>query len=106
MCLLLINHHNTKSVFVFNSLKSMGLFCRSYNVTLNIGQPPKPYFLDPDTGSDLTWLQCDAPCVRCTEVINDKSQLHIVLTFLVRMPKLLLVTVLWASGLELMLASS
>ncbi|KAK7847442.1 aspartyl protease apcb1 [Quercus suber] len=38
-----------------------------YNVTLNIGQPSKPYFLDPDTGSDLTWLQCDAPCVRCTE---------------------------------------
>ncbi|KAK9950205.1 hypothetical protein M0R45_005706 [Rubus argutus] len=39
----------------------------AYNVTLNIGQPPKPYFLDPDTGSDLTWLQCDAPCVRCLE---------------------------------------
>ncbi|XP_015890858.3 aspartic proteinase Asp1 [Ziziphus jujuba] len=39
----------------------------SYNVTLNIGQPPKPYFVDPDTGSDLTWLQCDAPCRRCTE---------------------------------------
>uniref|UniRef100_A0A7N2MRD8 Peptidase A1 domain-containing protein n=1 Tax=Quercus lobata TaxID=97700 RepID=A0A7N2MRD8_QUELO len=38
-----------------------------YNVTLNIGQPSKPYFLDPDTGSDLTWLQCDAPCVQCTE---------------------------------------
>ncbi|KAL5555217.1 hypothetical protein UlMin_037453 [Ulmus minor] len=38
-----------------------------YNVTLNIGQPPKPYFLDPDTGSDLTWLQCDAPCVQCTQ---------------------------------------
>ncbi|KAF8018648.1 hypothetical protein BT93_H3518 [Corymbia citriodora subsp. variegata] len=39
----------------------------SYNTTIYIGQPPKPYFLDPDTGSDLTWLQCDAPCVRCTE---------------------------------------
>ncbi|KAL5555221.1 hypothetical protein UlMin_037457 [Ulmus minor] len=38
-----------------------------YNVTLNIGQPSKPYFLDPDTGSDLTWLQCDAPCVQCTQ---------------------------------------
>ncbi|KAJ6305550.1 hypothetical protein OIU78_020985 [Salix suchowensis] len=38
-----------------------------YNVTLNIGQPSKPYFLDVDTGSDLTWLQCDAPCVHCTE---------------------------------------
>ncbi|KAK3419366.1 hypothetical protein EUGRSUZ_H05087 [Eucalyptus grandis] len=38
----------------------------SYNVTVYIGQPPKPYFLDPDTGSDLTWLQCNAPCVRCT----------------------------------------
>ncbi|KAK2978062.1 hypothetical protein RJ640_015700 [Escallonia rubra] len=38
-----------------------------YYVELNVGQPPKPYFLDPDTGSDLTWLQCDAPCRRCTK---------------------------------------
>ncbi|GLU03866.1 hypothetical protein SLE2022_210390 [Rubroshorea leprosula] len=38
-----------------------------YNVTINIGQPSKPYFLDLDTGSDLTWLQCDAPCVHCVE---------------------------------------
>ncbi|KAG5050109.1 hypothetical protein JHK85_011212 [Glycine max] len=38
-----------------------------YNVTLNIGQPPRPYFLDIDTGSDLTWLQCDAPCSRCSQ---------------------------------------
>ncbi|KAE8665750.1 Splicing factor U2af large subunit A [Hibiscus syriacus] len=38
-----------------------------YNVTINIGHPPKPYFLDLDTGSDLTWLQCDAPCVHCIE---------------------------------------
>ncbi|KAL9268150.1 Aspartic proteinase Asp1-like protein [Drosera capensis] len=38
-----------------------------YYALVNVGQPPKPYFLDPDTGSDLTWLQCDAPCVRCTE---------------------------------------
>ncbi|KAG8378247.1 hypothetical protein BUALT_Bualt08G0117800 [Buddleja alternifolia] len=37
-----------------------------YHVTINIGQPPKPYFLDIDTGSDLTWLQCDAPCTKCT----------------------------------------
>ncbi|KAL3513646.1 hypothetical protein ACH5RR_026363 [Cinchona calisaya] len=37
-----------------------------YHVTVNIGQPPKQYFLDIDTGSDLTWLQCDAPCVKCT----------------------------------------
>ncbi|CAN4113644.1 unnamed protein product [Withania somnifera] len=36
-----------------------------YQTTLNVGQPPSPYFLDIDTGSDLTWLQCDAPCVRC-----------------------------------------
>ncbi|XP_073296862.1 aspartic proteinase Asp1-like [Primulina huaijiensis] len=37
-----------------------------YFVQVFVGYPPKPYFLDPDTGSDLTWLQCDAPCVRCT----------------------------------------
>ncbi|EPS67652.1 hypothetical protein M569_07122 [Genlisea aurea] len=38
-----------------------------YFVQVYLGYPPRPYFLDPDTGSDLTWLQCDAPCVRCTE---------------------------------------
>lgn len=37
-----------------------------YHVPVLLGDPPRPYFLDPDTGSDLTWLQCDAPCVRCT----------------------------------------
>ncbi|PSR89214.1 Aspartyl protease [Actinidia chinensis var. chinensis] len=32
-----------------------------------VGSPPKPYFLDVDTGSDLTWLQCDAPCTSCAK---------------------------------------
>ncbi|KAK8959848.1 Aspartic proteinase Asp1 [Platanthera guangdongensis] len=32
-----------------------------------VGNPPRPYFLDVDTGSDLTWIQCDAPCVSCTK---------------------------------------
>lgn len=43
--------------------------CRYYQVSLNIGRPHKPYFLDLDTGSDLTWLQCDAPCTKCIPVI-------------------------------------
>ncbi|KAL6515524.1 hypothetical protein OROHE_018558 [Orobanche hederae] len=38
-----------------------------YNVTVMVGNPPKPYFLDIDTGSDFTWLQCDAPCTNCIE---------------------------------------
>ncbi|KAI3777323.1 hypothetical protein L1987_47123 [Smallanthus sonchifolius] len=36
-----------------------------YYVIVNIENPPKPYWLDLDTGSDLTWLQCDAPCTKC-----------------------------------------
>ncbi|KNA08065.1 hypothetical protein SOVF_165960 isoform B [Spinacia oleracea] len=36
-----------------------------FYTTLNIGEPPKPYHLDIDTGSDLTWVHCDAPCVNC-----------------------------------------
>ncbi|KAL8110281.1 hypothetical protein AgCh_026124 [Apium graveolens] len=36
-----------------------------YYATLNIGSPPRPYFLDIDTGSGVTWLQCDAPCIKC-----------------------------------------
>jgi len=39
-----------------------------YYVAMNIGNPPRPYFLDVDTGSDLTWLQCDAPCISCNKV--------------------------------------
>lgn len=49
--------------------------CRSYTVSLLIGQPPKRYDLDIDTGSDLTWLQCDAPCTGCTKVSTKLSPL-------------------------------
>lgn len=29
-------------------------------VTMSIGEQEKPYFLDIDTGSTLTWLECIA----------------------------------------------
>ncbi|KAF8116017.1 hypothetical protein N665_0024s0042 [Sinapis alba] len=38
-----------------------------YYVLLNIGNPPKIFDLDIDTGSNLTWVQCDAPCKGCTK---------------------------------------
>ncbi|PKA65142.1 Aspartic proteinase Asp1 [Apostasia shenzhenica] len=38
-----------------------------YYTSLFVGNPPRPYFLDVDTGSDLTWIQCDAPCVSCSK---------------------------------------
>lgn len=46
----------SNKIFKFNYLTF-----RCYQVVLNVGQPPRPYFLDVDTGSDLTWLQCDIP---------------------------------------------
>ncbi|TYJ98986.1 aspartyl protease APCB1 isoform X2 [Cucumis melo var. makuwa] len=36
-----------------------------YYTYIMVGEPPRPYFLDIDTGSDLTWVQCDAPCSSC-----------------------------------------
>ncbi|XP_014515667.1 aspartyl protease APCB1 [Vigna radiata var. radiata] len=36
-----------------------------YFTILRVGNPPRSYFLDVDTGSDLTWMQCDAPCTSC-----------------------------------------
>ncbi|KAF3653346.1 putative centromere-associated protein E-like [Capsicum annuum] len=47
-----------------------------YQVTLEVGEPPKPYFLDIDTGSDLTWLQCDAPCAKCTPAPHSLYKPH------------------------------
>lgn len=41
---------------------------RYYSVSVSIGRPPKTFDLDIDTGSDLTWVQCDAPCTGCTKV--------------------------------------
>ncbi|XP_020985217.1 aspartic proteinase Asp1 isoform X2 [Arachis duranensis] len=38
-----------------------------YTVSLSIGNPPKLYDFDIDSGSDLTWVQCDAPCKGCTK---------------------------------------
>ncbi|KAM7253363.1 hypothetical protein ACFE04_025981 [Oxalis oulophora] len=45
-----------------------------YTVTLLMGNPPRPYDLDIDTGSDLTWVQCDAPCKGCT---RPRNQLYV-----------------------------
>lgn len=36
-----------------------------YYVTMNIGEPLKPYFLDIDTGSNITWLECQHPVYGC-----------------------------------------
>ncbi|KGN54552.1 aspartic proteinase Asp1 [Cucumis sativus] len=37
-----------------------------FTVLLNIGNPSKVFELDIDTGSDLTWVQCDVECIGCT----------------------------------------
>ncbi|KAJ6340148.1 hypothetical protein OIU77_007989 [Salix suchowensis] len=41
-----------------------------YFTYMLIGSPPQPYYLDIDTGSDLTWIQCDAPCTSCAKGAN------------------------------------
>ncbi|KAF8404072.1 hypothetical protein HHK36_008949 [Tetracentron sinense] len=35
-------------------------------MSILMGDPPKQYHLDIDTGSDLTWLQCDVPGAKLT----------------------------------------
>ncbi|KAI4341496.1 hypothetical protein MLD38_026213 [Melastoma candidum] len=41
-----------------------------YYTYMLVGNPPRRYHLDVDTGSDLTWLQCDAPCRSCGKGAN------------------------------------
>ncbi|PQP95955.1 uncharacterized protein Pyn_34115 [Prunus yedoensis var. nudiflora] len=45
----------------------LSLSYRYYSVSLNIGRPAKIFELDIDSGSDLTQVQCDAPCTGCTK---------------------------------------
>ncbi|XP_021657347.2 aspartyl protease APCB1-like isoform X1 [Hevea brasiliensis] len=35
-----------------------------------VGSPPRAYYLDIDTASDLSWIQCDAPCSSCAKGAN------------------------------------
>ncbi|XP_050203427.1 aspartyl protease APCB1 [Mercurialis annua] len=41
-----------------------------YFTYILVGTPPRPYYLDIDTASDLTWIQCDAPCTSCAKGAN------------------------------------
>ncbi|XVE58766.1 hypothetical protein DITRI_Ditri04bG0195600 [Diplodiscus trichospermus] len=41
-----------------------------YFTYILVGNPQRPYFLDIDTGSGLTWIQCDAPCSSCAKGAN------------------------------------
>ncbi|WCJ21978.1 Eukaryotic aspartyl protease family protein [Euphorbia peplus] len=41
-----------------------------YFTYMLVGNPPKPFYLDIDTASDLTWIQCDAPCTSCAKGAN------------------------------------
>lgn len=43
---------------------------RLYYTKILLGSPGRPYFLDIDTGSDLAWVQCDAPCTSCAKVMQ------------------------------------
>ncbi|KAK7282718.1 hypothetical protein RIF29_11710 [Crotalaria pallida] len=47
-----------------------------YTVNLQIGNPPKIFDLDIDTGSDLTWVQCNAPCKGCTKPVEQQYKPH------------------------------
>ncbi|KAK2991408.1 hypothetical protein RJ640_010872 [Escallonia rubra] len=64
-----------KSVAMASAAESSSVFTVKGNIYpdglyytyMLVGSPPRPYFLDMDTGSDLTWIQCDAPCASCAK---------------------------------------
>ncbi|OIV96663.1 hypothetical protein TanjilG_09205 [Lupinus angustifolius] len=47
-----------------------------YNVSLNIGDTPKSFELEFDTAGDLSWIECDAPCVNCKTPIDKRYKPH------------------------------
>ncbi|CAN1346154.1 Aspartic proteinase Asp1 [Linum perenne] len=59
----------TTTVDLMSNLVGRGyeLELRFYSVSIRIGNPLKVFDLDIDIGSDLIWVQCDAPCTGCTK---------------------------------------
>ncbi|KAH0436146.1 hypothetical protein IEQ34_026466 [Dendrobium chrysotoxum] len=57
-------HRVTTSAASVPLFKGTALGDGNYVARINIGTPPKPYTVDIDTGSSLSWLQC-LPCKTC-----------------------------------------
>ncbi|CAL0319405.1 unnamed protein product [Lupinus luteus] len=64
-------NNNRPSTIVLQIQGTLG----HYTVPLEIGNPPKPFELDIDTGSDLTWVECE-PCTNCKTPINKRYKPH------------------------------
>ncbi|OEL35759.1 hypothetical protein BAE44_0003222 [Dichanthelium oligosanthes] len=62
--------------YAYNCAGNLSEFDQYYT-SFFVGNPPRPYFLDVDTGSDLTWVQCDAPCTNCANVCNQTPAISI-----------------------------
>ncbi|KAL6846412.1 hypothetical protein ACP4OV_023860 [Aristida adscensionis] len=57
LCVLLLLLVPSSSQLVFN-LQGKVYPDGNFYITVNVGNPPREYNLDVDTGSSLTWLQC------------------------------------------------
>ena len=68
--------HDFLLVFGVSTNSFNGLY-RLYYTYILVGNPPRPYYLDMDTGSDLTWIQCDAPCTSCAKVMSGQIQKYL-----------------------------
>ncbi len=53
------------------------LICRdTYHIKLRLGDPPKEFYLDVDTGSDITWVNCEWPSTSPSVVSVFSQSLH------------------------------
>lgn len=57
-----LNHYNTNSSLFETQMGEVG---RDYLIKLSIGTPPQEVYLVVDTGSELSWTQCNDPCRQC-----------------------------------------
>lgn len=75
-----IYYIHRKLTLSMNLLLIFFYICRYYSVSINIGKGTEAFEFDIDSGSDLTWVQCDAPCTGCTKVSGsdyNNSQLDV-----------------------------
>lgn len=58
---------------IFRLLRCIHPFPRLYFTRVKLGNPPKEFYVQIDTGSDILWVSC-APCSGCpnTSALNVK----------------------------------